>query len=134
MRSWERIKRGLDFMNLGLDFVVIVALISPQGSHDRATIVVLDYLFSAVRWRSGELGGPDRTIKFHADQDQRFEHPPSDGDPPPDEASTFRWRSPLQMSPHVALIEFRDCPESRSFDEDQTVQKDPHDAPRFLKS
>ena len=80
--------------------------------------MVLDYLSSAVRWRSCKLGGPDHTIKLHLDWDQHLEHPPSDGNPPPDEPSIVRWRSPYQMSPRVTLIEFRDRAASQSFDED----------------
>ena len=96
-------------------------MIAPRSGPDRAAIVVLDYLPSTIRWRSGKLGSPDRTIKLHHDRDQHLEHPPSDGDPPLDEASTVRWRLPHQMSPRVALIEFRDRAASRSFDEDQML-------------
>ena len=87
MRLWERYDGHDRVAIVAHQLVVILALISPQRRHDRAMIVVLDYLPSGVRWRSGKFGGPDRTIKLHHDRDQHLEHPPSDGDPSPDEAS-----------------------------------------------
>ena len=64
MRLWEWMKRDLNLMNRGLDPALIMALISPQGSYDRAwswprshsdraTIASRSGLdLSAVRWRS----------------------------------------------------------------------------------
>ena len=81
MRSWERFDGHNHAAIVTHQFVVILALISPHRSHDRVTIVVLNYLPSVVRWRSGKLGDLDRTITMHHDRVQHLEHPLSDSDP-----------------------------------------------------
>ena len=50
MRSWERIDGHDRAAIMAHQFTVIVALISPHRSHDRASIVVLGSLLSAVRF------------------------------------------------------------------------------------
>ena len=56
MRSWERIDGHDRTAIVAHQLAVIVALISPQRSNDRASIVVLGYLPSTIRWRSTHPG------------------------------------------------------------------------------
>ena len=87
-KSWLQIQGGL-------------ATIAWQSSDDRAAIVSHDrepWTIDVVWSSSGWVDDLDRTIKLRHDWEQHLERPPFDGDPPPDEESTVRWRSPHQVS------------------------------------
>ena len=60
-------------------------VIGPRSNHDREPRSWFNFNRCSPIW-SGRLGGPDRVIKL-------IFRLPSDGDSPPDEASTVWWRS-----------------------------------------